>query len=79
MEGNVIDLGRKLMENCPDNDCVVYRNTFKMWREVTEDYFRVKNEHCKRILKCEGDRLMRELERMYISNYAVNQYRRAAQ
>jgi hypothetical protein len=76
---NLIVLGEKLLTDCPDNDCVIYRNTYKMWNEITEDITRVKGKHSERVLQYEADKLMRELYRMYIGNFAVNQYRRAAQ
>ena len=76
---SLIVLGEKMLISCPNNDCIIYRNTYKMWDEITEDVTRVKNEHSRRALLRVADKLERELYKMYIGNYAVNEYRRAAQ
>lgn len=75
----LVALGEKLMVNCPDNDCIIYRNTYVMWDELTEDITRAKSKHSKRILRNAIDKLEREMYMMYIDNYAVSKYLKAAQ
>ncbi len=67
-------LGVMLLENCPDDDCIIYRNTFQMCRELDEQLDRLAGQP-RRELKSRLKRQYRELEHMYRTNYAVKRYR----
>jgi hypothetical protein len=76
MKKNLVDLGNNLKEECPENDCTIYRNTFLMWEDINETLRGcLMGEHSKHILEKESRRLERDLENMYLFNYAVKQYR----
>lgn len=74
MSYEMIAIGEMLQDKCPQNDCVIYRNTYAMWDELTEDLQRVKGTYTKTVLKFEIEKLENELYRMYITNYAVREY-----
>ncbi len=74
-------LGDMLMENCPKNDCLIYRSTYEQYREAKADYTRIVAtfsdlstvtthalEHCIR-------QLIIGMGRMWIENYDVGKYR----
>jgi len=78
------ELGEALKEDCPKNDCVVFRNTYEIYCELFADYRRIKDavsglsggtiraiEHA--IRKSEL-----QLYDMWANNYAIWKYRVAA-
>lgn len=68
-------LGLALMEVCPQNDCIIYRNTFRMCLELDEQIDRV-DGLSKRILERELFRYQNELFQSYLCNYAIQCYRK---
>ena len=66
-------LGIMLLDNCPDDDCIIYRNTFQICRELDEQLDRLAGQP-RRELKSRLERQYRELEHMYRTNYAVKRY-----
>lgn len=67
-------LGKQLEKDCPENDCEIYRNIFRMAKELDESLDSlggctaevVQRELCSHV---------REMRRMYFENYAVKKYR----
>ena len=70
-------LGQALAENCPQNDCVVYRNIFQQARELDEALDGL-DGYAAEIIRRELRARVRELGRMYRTNYAVSNYRKGA-
>ena len=69
------EIGEKLRNECPDNDCRIYLNVYNMDRSVVEDLDGcLLSEHSRDILEREHRRLQRELERLALTNYAVREY-----
>lgn len=76
LKDRVHELGQKLKVDCPDNDCVVFLNTFVMLEGVTADLNGcLLSEWGRKVLGFEQEKLERELEMMYLTNYAVRKYR----
>ena len=71
----VYDLGLQFEKDCPNNDCRLYRNTFRMCREADEQ-ISLLHGWARTVLEGEVTRRYIELEGMYLMNYAVKQYRR---
>lgn len=70
----VYSLGLALAEECPDNDCRVYLNTFNMARELDAALDEIKGYPAE-IMRRELDKHFWELGRMYYENYAVQQFK----
>ena len=68
-------LGVLLASDCPQNDCTIYRNTFEILREIDEQLDRV-TEYPWIVLHNAYNHEAGELERMYLFNHAVREYRR---
>ena len=71
-------LGEEMLAdaNLPANDCIIYKNTYKMWCDFMEDSERVQNKLSKMALQAEARKLGNEMFRMYLTNYAVGEYRK---
>ncbi len=77
MKNEILELGKKMMVECPDNDCIVYLNVYKMYCGVNDDLNGcLLSEHGRMVLTHERDKLLLELQGMYLTNYAVRQYRK---
>jgi hypothetical protein len=74
----VYSMGEALEAECPENDCRVYLNIFRMAREVDSAIDGVEG-HAAQALIYELSRQFRELRRMYVENYAIQQYREGMQ
>lgn len=72
----MVEIGKKLEESCPDNDCVIYRNLYRIHTEIEEDRKNCKCESSKRALRLEQLRIERKLNDMYFHNYAVREYKK---
>lgn len=74
-----IKLGKKLQEECPQNDCIVYRNIFERYEEMTNDLEIVKAALCSestiRAVEVAILKDIRELTEMYFENYAVQLFK----
>jgi hypothetical protein len=71
----VYSLGLVLEGDCPDNDCRIYLNIFNMCRDIDEQIAHLSGWP-RELLERELGRQYRELEGMYMRNYAVKCYRR---
>lgn len=69
-------LGQKMEAECPDNDCIVYRNTFRMARELDAAMDEMAPDSYPALtLRRELRKLVTDLQEMYSENYAVCKYR----
>ena len=66
-------LGMLLMENCRDDDCIIFRNTFKMCREMDNQLDGLTGQDLQK-LKSRFYREYESLEHMYQTNFAVRRY-----
>ena len=74
----IYKLGRSLEADCPDNDCIVYRNTFRMARELDAAMDEMDPDSYPALtLRRELLKLVTDLREMYSENYAVCKYRGA--
>lgn len=69
------ELGLELMAECPSNDCMLYRNIFEMCLDLDEQIDRVTGL-ARRTLEAELYKHQHELFKMWMKNYAVEEYRR---
>lgn len=69
------ELGLELMAECPPNDCMLYRNIFEMCLDLDEQIDRVTGL-ARRTLEAELYKHQHELFKMWMKNYAVEEYRR---
>ena len=67
-------LGKQLNENCPENDCAIYRNIFRMAKELDESLDSL-GGYTAEVVQRELCSHVREMRRMYFENYAVKKYR----
>ena len=67
-------LGLKLAEDCPMNDCHLYLNIFNMCRELDNQIDHVEGWP-RELLEMELKRKYLELEKMFMLNYAVKEYK----
>lgn len=67
-------LGLKLAEDCPMNDCHLYLNIFNMCRELDDQIDRVEGWP-RELLEMELKRKYLELEKMFMLNYAIREYK----
>ena len=74
MAREIYALGLKLAEDCPLNDCHLYLNIFNMCRELDEQIDRVEGWP-RKLLEMELKRKYLELEKMFMLNYAVKEYK----
>lgn len=74
----VYALGLMLNEDCPENDCIIYRNIFKMALELDETIGKV-GEHAARVLRKKLIEHIKELREMYDENFAIQQFREGVQ
>ena len=69
-------LGQKMEAECPDNDCIVYRNTFRMARELDGAIDGMDPDSYPALtLRSELRKLLADLQEMCSENYAVRKYR----
>lgn len=75
-----IELGERLLQDCPQDDCIVYRNTYRIYKEIEADYSRLCgsiSETTARAIEKQALKLHKELNEMYFSNYALQEYRKS--
>lgn len=77
LTSELYDLGVMLDTDCPDNDCIIYRNIFHMAKELDEALDSLKG-YAAGILQRELANRISELRIMYRGNHAVKKYREAA-
>lgn len=69
-------LGTALLGECPENDCTIYRNVFRMAVDVDGQMGKLTG-HAREMMQREYERLLRELNHLYTMNHAVKKYREA--
>ena len=71
-------LGEQLIKNCPDNDCMIYRNIYVDYQKSISQYNAFADQLTD-TLKIGMRKALREskneLIRMYSENYAIQQYK----
>lgn len=73
---NVYVLGLALAEKCPDNDCQIYRNIFNAARDLDAALDEVDSTSAPGLaLRRSLAERIEELRDMYLTNYAVQQYK----
>lgn len=69
-----LEIGTSLTKQCPENDCTIYLNIYRMRIEVLEALEAVAGGWGREVLVMEANRLARQLEHMARTNYAVRNY-----
>lgn len=70
-------VGMNLMIKCPDNDCAIYRNTYKMYKGICQDISGcLLSSYGEYVLKREAEKLYAELREMYYTNHAIQEYKK---
>lgn len=74
-------LGLVLADDCPDNDCRVYLNTFNMARALDDAIGEMNDpeSYPAIVLRRELHKLLQELLEMYRENYAIQQFKKGMQ
>ena len=75
----VYALGLVLGEDCPGNDCIIYRNVFNMARELDDAIDELDSTAARAALRRELRERVKELREMYLENYAVQQFKEGMQ
>lgn len=70
---DIYRLGLMLEDDSPDNDCVIYRNIFRMAKEL-DSALNVLEGYAAQVVQRELGKNFRELREMYQRNYAVRKY-----
>lgn len=73
-------LGEALSDECPMNDCQIYRNVYGLHKKMVEDYKRISempgiSESTLLVIHKELIRYQKELLNMYWKNYAIELYK----
>ena len=73
-------VGEALLNECPMNDCQVYRNVYQLHEKMVDDYKRISeiggiSESTMSAIRGQIYRYNRELLDMYMKNYAVKCFR----
>jgi hypothetical protein len=71
----IYQLGNDLSKDCPQNDCQIYLNIFNMSRQMDEQ-INLLDGWPRQVMVAELRKLYMELDRMFMTNYAIRQYRR---
>lgn len=76
---SVYALGELLEDECPQNDCRIYLNVFRMTKETDAALDELDaSGHAAQVLRHDLHRGLSELRRMYSENYAIREYRKGA-
>ncbi len=76
-------IGEALMKECPNNDCIIFRNVYGIFRAVEADYKRIieafpdLDESTELAILKKLHECRKELHEMYSGNYAIQKYRKA--
>ena len=72
-------LGAQLMKDCPDNDCIIFRNIYEDYQRSLAQY-KVVADQLTDTLKIGMKKMLRDrkndLIEMYEGNYAIQQYKK---
>jgi len=66
-------LGERLLDSCPEDDCIIYRNIFRVCYEADIQLCFLMG-WTRTLVEREFNKQYRELERMYLTNHAVKKY-----
>lgn len=75
---NVYALGQRLEEECPENDCRIYLNIFRMCRELDEQAPLLKGWP-RKVVEMNLHKQYLELEQMFVMNHAIKKYKQGLQ
>lgn len=67
-------IGESLLQDCPQNDCIIYRNLYDNYTHLVADYCQgagLLSDATLSTIYREINRLGHEIEQMWITNYAV--------
>lgn len=67
-------IGESLLRDCPQNDCVIYRNLYDDYTNLVADYCQgaaLLSDVTLEMIYCKISKIGRELERMRVSNHAI--------
>lgn len=76
-------IGEALLKDCPDNDCIFFRNVYGIFRAVEADYKRIieafpdLDESTELAILKKLHECRKQLHEMYSDNYAIQKYRKA--
>jgi len=76
------DLGEAMVENCPDNDCIIYRNAYNIVCRQQMDYFHIiarcpdLSDHTLSALESSIRKNLCFLSELFYGNYAVEKYKK---
>lgn len=71
-------LGERLVCDCPENDCTIYRNTFLICRDLDAQLSRLTG-YARDVMRRDFTKRLRELDKLYMLNHAICNYRRELQ
>ena len=77
-------IGDALLKECPENDCIIFRNVYGIFRAVEADYKRIieafpdLDESTELAILKKLHECRKQLHEMYSDNYAIQKYRKAA-
>ena len=71
-------LGERLVCDCPENDCTIYRNTFLICRDFDAQLSRLTG-YARDVMRRDFTKRLHELDKLYMLNHAICNYRRELQ
>jgi len=73
----VKNIGDALVKNCPDNDCVIFRNLFLEHEALQEDLKQKQlSSYARHMIETRCRKVAIELHRMTYENVAVNSFKK---
>lgn len=73
----VKNIGEALVKNCPDNDCVIFKNLFLEHEALKNDLKQSQlSSYAKNMLESRCRKVAIELQRMTYENFAVNNFKK---
>lgn len=78
----IAQIGDELLKECPENDCIIFRNVYGIFRAVEADYKRIieafpdLDESTELSITRKLNDCRKELMEMFTDNYAIQKYRK---
>lgn len=78
----IAQIGDELLKDCPQNDCIIFRNVYGIFRAVEADYKRIieafpdLDESTELSITRKMNDCRKELAEMFTDNYAIQKYRK---
>ena len=78
----IAQIGDELLKDCPQNDCIIFRNVYGIFRAVEADYKRIieafpdLDESTELSITRKLNDCRKELVEMFTDNYAIQKYRK---